>query len=179
MSVLKNLRSLSDLEFYKCAEKLQDDITDFCLRDFGLKKSPRSVNQIVKDITEDDQNEIDRIFAKYGKTPNQQFRSDFPEWFLTDRKRRLVAYADSLIDSVIGANMIYPVTLRECDDRRALQDTAIGVCGMLYRDLQYLKRHLPINLNWLAGTIALIRREELLLKGWRQSDNKTRKRLQG
>ena len=45
MSVLKNLQNLSDLEFYKCAEKLQDDITDFCLRDFGLKKSPRSVKQ--------------------------------------------------------------------------------------------------------------------------------------
>ena len=37
MGVLKNLQNLSDLEFYKCAEKLQDDITDFCLRDFGLK----------------------------------------------------------------------------------------------------------------------------------------------
>ena len=41
MSVLKNLQDLSDLEFYKCAEKLQDEMTDFCLRDFGLKKSPR------------------------------------------------------------------------------------------------------------------------------------------
>ena len=29
MSVLKNLQDLSDLEFYKCAEKLQDDITEF------------------------------------------------------------------------------------------------------------------------------------------------------
>ena len=48
MSVLKNLQDLSDLEFYKCAEKLQDDITDFCLRDFGLKKSPRSVKQVIK-----------------------------------------------------------------------------------------------------------------------------------
>ena len=26
MGVLKNLQNLSDLEFYKCAEKLQDDI---------------------------------------------------------------------------------------------------------------------------------------------------------
>lgn len=26
----------SDLEFYKCAEKLQDDITDFCLRGFDI-----------------------------------------------------------------------------------------------------------------------------------------------
>lgn len=179
MSVLKNLRNLSDLEFYRCAEKLQDDITEFCLRDFGLKKSPRSVNQVVKDISAEDQGEIDRIFAKYGKTPNQQFRSEFPEWFLNRRKERLVAYTDSLMDAVIGANMIYPTTVRECDDRRSLQNEAIGICGMLYRDFQYLKRHLPINLNWLAGTIALIRREEVLLKGWRQSDNKIRKRIQG
>ena len=50
MGVLKNLQNLSDLEFYKCAEKLQDDITEFALRNFGLKRSPRSVNQIIKDI---------------------------------------------------------------------------------------------------------------------------------
>ena len=49
MSVLKNLQDLRDLEFYKCAEKLQDDITDFCLRDFGLKKSPRSVKIVVQE----------------------------------------------------------------------------------------------------------------------------------
>ena len=75
MSVLKNLQDLSDLEFYKCAEKLQDDITDFCLRDFGLKKSPRSVKQVIKNIDEKDQEEINAIFAKYGRTPNQQFKS--------------------------------------------------------------------------------------------------------
>lgn len=68
MGVLKNLQNLSDLEFYKCAEKLQDDITDFCLRNFGLKKSPRNVNQIIKDISEEDQSEINKIFEKYGKT---------------------------------------------------------------------------------------------------------------
>ena len=67
MSVLKNLQNLSDLEFYKCAEKLQDDITDFALRNFGLKRSPRSVNQIIKDIEEADQETINRIFAKYGR----------------------------------------------------------------------------------------------------------------
>lgn len=175
MGVLKNLQNLSDLEFYKCAEKLQDDITDFCLRNFGLKKSPRNVNQIIKDISEEDQSEINKIFEKYGKTPNQQYASEYPEWFIDNRKRRLLAYTDDLIDFIIEANTIYPTTLRECDDRRSLQNKAIGICGKIYRDLQYLKRHLPINLNWLAGTIEQVKREEKLLKGWRQSDNKTRK----
>ncbi len=175
MSVLKNLQDLSDLEFYKCAEKLQDDITDFCLRDFGLKKSPRSVKQVIKNIDEKDQEEINAIFAKYGRTPNQQFRSEYPEWFLKSRKLKLIKYTDTLIGCIIEANLIYAVSLAECDQRRELQNNAIGVCGNLYRELQYLKRHLPINLNWITGTLAMIKREEVLLKGWRRSDNKTRK----
>lgn len=175
MSVLKNLQDLSDLEFYKCAEKLQDDITDFCLRDFGLKKSPRSVKQVIKNIDEKDQEEINAIFAKYGRTPNQQFRSEYPEWFLKSRKLKLIKYTDTLIGCIIEANLIYAVSLAECDQRRELQNNAIGVCGNLYRELQYLKRHLPINLNWITGTLAMIKREEVLLKGWRRSDNKIRK----
>ena len=178
MSVLKNLQNLSDLEFYKCAEKLQDDITDFALRDFGLKRSPRSVNQIIKGIEEADQEAIDGIFAKYGKKPNQGFGSEYPEWFVANRKEKLIGYTDTLIESIISANIIHPVTILECDTRRCLQNKAIGVCGNLYREFQYLKRHLTINLNWLAGTIALITREEKLLKGWRQSDNKIRSKIQ-
>lgn len=177
MSVLKNLQELSDLEFYKVAERLQDDITDFCLRDFGLKKSKRTVKQVIKNIEEADQKTIDDIFEKYGKKPNQQFESGYPEWFIENRKRKLIKFTDTLIENIIAANLIYAISLPECDQRRILQNKAIGVCGNLYRELQYLKRHLPINLNWIAGTIALIKREELLLKGWRRSDNKTRKKI--
>lgn len=177
MSVLKNLQELSGLEFYKAAEKLQDDITDFCLRDFGLKKSKRTVKQIIKNIEEADQKTIDSIFQKYGKKPNQQFESDYPAWFIENRKRKLIKLTDTLIENIIAANLIYAISTAECDQRRILQNRAIGVCGNLYRELQYLKRHLPINLNWIAGTIALIKREEILLKGWRRSDNKTRKKI--
>lgn len=95
MSVLKNLQNLSDLEFYKCAEKLQDDITDFALRNFGLKRSPRSVNQIIKDIEETDQEIINGIFEKYGRKPNQGFSSEFPEWFIDNRKLHLIATFDT------------------------------------------------------------------------------------
>ena len=96
MSVLKNLQALSDLEFYRCAVKLQDDITDFCLRDFGLKRSPRSVKQIIRNIEEADQKTIDTIFAKYGKTPSQQFASEYPEWFIRRRKLLSVTAGDKI-----------------------------------------------------------------------------------
>lgn len=52
MSVLKNLRSLSTMEFYKNALYIRKDLTQWLLRDFGAKKSPKSVKMIIKDITE-------------------------------------------------------------------------------------------------------------------------------
>ena len=77
MGVLKNLQDLSDLEFYKQAEKLQDQLTEFCLRNFGLKRSPRNVKQIIKDIEEDDQKTINAIFEKYGITYEEALKGDF------------------------------------------------------------------------------------------------------
>ena len=50
MAVLKNLRSLSSMEFYKNAIRLRVDITNWMLRNFGIKRNARSVNQVIKNI---------------------------------------------------------------------------------------------------------------------------------
>lgn len=71
MAVLKNLRSLSSMEFYKNAIRLRVDITNWMLRNFGIKRNARSVNQVIKNIDVEDQKIIDSIFEKYGKTPNK------------------------------------------------------------------------------------------------------------
>ena len=39
MSVLKNIRSLSSMEFYHTAIKLRKQLTDWVLKDFGIKYS--------------------------------------------------------------------------------------------------------------------------------------------
>ena len=65
MSVIKNLRSLSTMEFYKNAITLRKDITNWMLRNFGIKRNARSIAQVIKNIDKEDQKVIDNIFAKY------------------------------------------------------------------------------------------------------------------
>ena len=52
MSVLKNLRSLSSMEFYKNAIELRKAITMWMVRDFGTRRNARSVASVIKDIDE-------------------------------------------------------------------------------------------------------------------------------
>lgn len=84
MAVLKNLRSLSSMEFYKNAIRLRVDITNWMLRNFGIKRNARSVNQVIKNIDAEDQKIIDSIFEKYGKTQNKHFNILFCRLLLGD-----------------------------------------------------------------------------------------------
>ena len=77
MSVIKNLRSLSTMEFYKNAITLRKDITNWMLRNFGIKRNARSIVQVIKNIDKEDQKVIDNIFAKYDKTQNNQLLKSF------------------------------------------------------------------------------------------------------
>lgn len=72
MSVLKNKRDLSDMEFYKNAIRMNQELATWMMRNFGTQRNPRSVNQVIKNINEDDQKTIDDIFSKYGKPPNHE-----------------------------------------------------------------------------------------------------------
>ena len=89
MSVIKNLRSLSTMEFYKNAITLRKDITNWMLRNFDIKRNARSIVQVIKNIDKEDQKVIDNIFAKYDKTQNNQFQSEYPEWFINSQREHI------------------------------------------------------------------------------------------
>lgn len=76
MSVLEKKRSLSDMEFYKNALRLNQAVAEWLMRDFGTRRNPRSVNQVIKDISESDQKIIDNIFSKYGCSSKHEFVSE-------------------------------------------------------------------------------------------------------
>ena len=63
------------MEFYKNAIYMRTEISKWMMRDFGVKRNPKSVNQVIKDISKEDQQMIDEIFSKYGKTPNHEFQA--------------------------------------------------------------------------------------------------------
>ena len=59
MSVIKNLRSLSKMEFYHTALVIRDMLTKWLMKEFGVKTSYKRYELNIKDITEEDKLIID------------------------------------------------------------------------------------------------------------------------
>ena len=178
MSVLKNKRDLSDMEFYKNAIRMNQELTTWMMRNFGTRRSPRSVNQVIKNIDEDDQKIIDDIFAKYGQSPNHEFVSEFPKWYVDRKRKRLLDLCDELIENITNANSIYPTEEflhEEYAMRREFQTMAICNCKDIEQILQGIRADFCIDINKIEKFLDMSKREVDLLKGWRQSDNKSRK----
>lgn len=178
MSVLKNKRDLSDMEFYKNAIRMNQELVTWMMRNFGTRRSPRSVNQVIKNIDEDDQKIIDDIFAKYGQSPNHEFVSEFPKWYVDRKRKRLLDLCDELIENITNANSIYPTEEflhEEYAMRREFQTMAICNCKDIEQILQGIRADFCIDINKIEKFLDMSKREVDLLKGWRQSDNKSRK----
>lgn len=178
MGVLKAFRGLSSMEFYKNAIFIRKDLTMWLIKDFGLNKYPRSVKQVIKNISEEDQKIIDNVFIKYNINPKKEYCSELPTWFLSYEKRLIYDKMFELIDNITKANSIYPSIELEWNLRRKYQDIAISICYVLYQELAYIISLFPTDLNRLEYIINSIKKEIDLLKGWRQSDNNRRKKGQ-
>ena len=72
MSVIKNLRGLSNMEFYKNAIVLRRDLTSWMLRDFGTTRNKKSIQSVIKNIDESDKAVIENIFGKLGLCLNKK-----------------------------------------------------------------------------------------------------------
>lgn len=175
MSVLKNLRGLSDMQFYKTAIGIRKELTVWLLKDFGAKRNVKSVNQVIKNISPEDQKTVDDIFAKYGKVSNHTYKSEYPEWFVDFERRIISENLAELVTNITEANSIYPNYIFEWDLRRSFQDKAVANCYRLYQELQYIVSLFPTDLNRFVELLDDVEKEVQLLKGWRQSDNKKRK----
>lgn len=65
MSVLKNKRSVSSLEFYHNAVSMRKEITSLLLRDFGVKNKVRDTVFLTKNMSEEDAKLFKGLCEKY------------------------------------------------------------------------------------------------------------------
>lgn len=91
MSVLKNKRSVSSLEFYHNAIMLRREITMLLLRDFGIKDKVRSVKSLygVPGMEPEDEQKFREIVEKYEMKAT--IIEEYPAW-LIDTFRVDVSY---------------------------------------------------------------------------------------
>lgn len=175
MSIPSGLRDLSKMEFYKNAVRIRKLVDLWLIREFGIKKNPRSVRQVIKEINDEDQKLIDEICVKYGVNPNKSYNSEYPEWYLEDEKKLIKTYTGRLIYYIVQANKLHPQYDFEWQQRRQAQNEAIGIVQNIYVEIEHIKSMFDVSLKFTEDLIDALDHEEDLLKGWRQSDNKRRK----
>ena len=176
MSVIKNKRSLSELEFFHNAIKLRKEMTDLLLRDFGVKARKKDPQIFPKrySMSKEDGEIFTELCEKYKIT---SIIETYPEWLIREFRESILLNLRGLMANITAANSIYPVTMTEWEERRIRQDRAIGNCEILLQEMTYALSILPVDVNKYMGYVDIIQREIALLKGWRKSDNKLKARL--
>lgn len=156
--VVKNKRNLSSLEFYSHARKMRENMTNFLLRDFGVR------NKVYKQHTQE----------------NQQITviEEYPQWIIDYFRKSIITLLNCMMNNIVAANSIYPITIEEVNYRRVLQDKAIANCEQLFQELTYLADMLPISLIKVEPFADTIDKEIALLKGWRKSTNAMARKVQ-
>lgn len=175
MSVIKNKRNLSDLEFYRNAIVLRKDFTILLLKDFGIKDKVRNAVAITKNMSEEDAKKFNELVQKNSQL---YVLDKYPEWLINRMRDDILNLLHSLIMNITHANSIYPVFESEYYERRNLQNCAIANCEQLLQEFQYIISIIPTDINKYLRYTDMIEREIALLKGWRKSDNRILTKIQ-
>lgn len=177
MSVLKNKRNLSDLEFFHNAIKLRKEMTELMLRDFGVKARNKNAQVLPKRyfMSKEDGEKFMALCEQYKIV---SVLETYPDWLINEFRSSMLECLRSIMANITAANSIYPVCEEEWAERRLRQDRAIAACETLLQEMAYVISILPVDANKYMRFVDIIQREIALLKGWRKSDNKLRAKLQ-
>lgn len=178
MSVLKRKRNISKMEFYHNAIKLRLMITEFLLKDFGIKSRRRNLEfaKDVYDIEDEDGEEIENILSAYDL--KNSFIDNFPSWLIDKERDYFMDLLRSLMKNICSANTIHITNKEEYYMRRNYQTQAICDCENLLQEMQYIIYVTHPNVEKYMPYVDIIEKEIALLKGWRKSDNKIMKSLE-
>jgi len=175
MSVVKSKRKESEFEVFHNLNKLRTEITELLLYNFGydmdkaIKKVEKRFGGRTREQLSPKENEMfDKIMAK---------NKAFDDWFIADERKVVIDCLRSIVELVYIANNIYPTCQEELIERRLYQDKAIGQCYRLVQELQYAIEILPVDVNKYLRFGDRIQKEIDLIKAWRKSDNKFKKKI--
>jgi hypothetical protein len=157
MSVLKNKRGLSSLEFYHNGRKLRKEMTVWLLRDFGVRDKVR--------------------IEKRPDTEPEKITEKYPDWLIVHLREKILSILHNMMMNITAANTIYPVTLDELTLRRRYQTSAVINCEQLIQEIEYCEDVLPLETKKFEPYFEMINYEIKLLKGWRKANNKIAEKI--
>ena len=173
MAVLERYRPKSRFKVLDFAVWMRKELTNDLLRDFGYKPRDYELPKNFNDLP-DEQKE--KVLERALKKRDRQ--DGLEAWFLEKSRDVIIDALINIIKHIELANTMYIVTMDDYRERRANQNRAIGYCGILIQELQYVIETLPVNVNLYTEYEEVIKVEINLLKGWRKSDNKYKVKLE-
>lgn len=170
MTVPKNERSASKVEFFHYAYKLNNALTQLFVKDFGIKRVSRDLKAFTFNakMSGEDREKFMELCDKY----EINVESEYPMWLLEYYRDWILSLLRNLINSITQANTIYPTTESEFYIRRKYQWEAISICYQLKQAMQIAIQNLPVKLEKYMPYVGMIETELTHLKAWRKSDNK-------
>lgn len=157
MSVIASKRNKSRFEPVKHATDLRVLLTTLTVRHFGIKSLEH----------------VARIKYAFGKDRTEDLTKYM--FIMANCKNRIDILARQIEANVRAANTIYPISINEYEQRRDYQNLAIVNCEQLISELQYIVNMFWVDLNKYRLYIEAIDRQIILIKQWRQSDNRLKK----
>jgi hypothetical protein len=157
MSVIKNKRGLSKLEFYHNARKMRREITMLVLRDFGIHSRGK----------------------KFKEDTGSRQPEEFYDELIAEFSKNIRLLLRNMMWNITAGNTIYPVNDAELQERRLYQDRAIIACEQLLQEMLYYEDVLPVKASKMLSYVEHIEFEIKLLKGWRKANSKIEERITG
>ena len=148
-------------------------ITELSFRGFGKRK--RKSPTVPRNFDEWSEESRKNWIIKMKEKVQQQEKWDMD--FISNETRVVDDICRRIIHLIDQANIIVPQNVMEHDQKRLLQDEAIGLCSNLKHELNHIADTIPCNINFLTLQIDSVNKEINLLKGWRKSFNQSRDKI--
>lgn len=175
MAVLKSLREISKMEFYRNGLALRNAITNWLLTDFAMKPRKRDIRIVEKELSDTDKETVKKILDNNNINHDKSFQKIAPEWFGDDEKKYLLDLSRDMMRYIVSANSIYVgnnCKQADYDLRRRYQTKAIACVQSIVEEIYEIQMIFPSDMNKTVNILECAEREFDLLKGWRKSENK-------
>jgi hypothetical protein len=154
MSVLLSKRKESRYEAIVYADEIHDMLVVFMKSGFGVKDLEHYV----------------RIKYAYGDDSTEDLEKY--RYLMQNSKKRIEQFASLIIANLRAAYSSYPTSMHEYEKRRDYQNAALVNCQCLLKELEKIVEKFNVDINLYKPYIKAIEREIVLIKRWRQRDNK-------
>lgn len=138
-------------------------------------KRKRSHFEVFHNMAELQKNLIKDLMVDFGITRSTNLGE---AQFLDIKFERIVNLCGDIVGDIHRANAMFVTDLTEYEQRRLYQDQAIANCQILKQELQSIVDVMSgLNVNKYKVPIEMIDRELNLIKSWRKSDNRLKKKI--